>query len=226
MKLNITNLGLISLVFLMGIAGFAIYSKGQFKEPEVVVLGNPTKMDPDLRAKLPTGYSWRASFKDMTREELFMGKGDVTISPYSDVPWIVVSLTKDTDWEGILKLARDRNKQTIYVLPNIIDPKDPVELYRPSLEELLTEMENLLVSPAWADTVPGRNCTTGSTVPSGTCYTSFPEEDFPDDGLTPSVHICYQYATKTCHTTPMTTHLKQNIYSYGLHNHDDPVAVV
>ena len=212
-------------VVLSGIVVFSIFSKAQFKEPEVVVLGNPTKMDPNLRAKLPTGYSWGASFKDVTREELSVGEGDVTISPYSNVPWIVVSLTKDTDWEGILKLARDRNKETIYVLPNIVDPNIPVVSFNPSLEELLTGMENLFIPMALADTVPGISCSTGSTVPSGTCYTSFPEEDFPDDGLTPSVHICYKYATKTCHTTPMTTHMKQNIYSYGLHNHDDPVAV-
>jgi hypothetical protein len=225
MKLNTLNIGLVLLVFLLGITVFSIFSKAQFKEPEVVVLGNPSKMDQNLRAKLPAGYSWRSGFDEVSREELLVEDGDVTISPYSDVPWIVVSLSKDTDWKSILQFARDTNKETIYVLPNIVDPNIPVAPFNPTLEGLLTEMENFIITPVFADNVPAINCTTGSTVPATTCYTIFPVDDFPDDGLTPSLNICYQYATKTCHTTPMTTHLRNNIFWSGPHNHDDPVAV-
>ena len=200
----------------------AVESMPNTKAPNVILLGDLAKVPQDVKAKLPTGYSWR------TDQNL-----DIKIDTGNPDDPRGLFLIKEgiTDIDQIMKWSQERGKEEVYLLYDIeIDPNvetqpffEPLDIiFNYTVERLQLSWEKhikhfIFIPEAYADNIypPLGYCVPPVIVPAGACFNNTFPDDNPGDGQIPSIQLCFMACSMYWHyTLRMQTHMMNNLVDY------------
>jgi hypothetical protein len=217
---------------LLAVSGFTYYSLSQSSkvEPDVILIGSPTEIPSNLQSKLPTGYRWITEEQFPTDFPAFSENEEEFMKAMEKDHRVVYRLTDELDIEKVKNISKEEGKTEIYLRAGQPDPGTMVPLsldatYNFLIEDLYNRVGNLafLLDPfvtkdAWADSVPNRFCSTGSSINAGQCIQVL---------STPYYFICFHYTNKSCHWNKMIGHIRKNIELTGSSaniNNNNPIG--
>jgi hypothetical protein len=199
--------------------GFPHFSESAEIEPEVILIGSPTKLTPEMRQKLPTGYRW------VTKEQVepiyweLTGDMEKDVKALQEIPQVFAIFDENLDMEEVMQFARKNGKTEIYLKTQNTNPENMVPLSIDDAYDLLLKtlrttitgiewiIDPFIIKDALADTVPGvGSCSTGT-------HYSFPA-CFPTAAGASTLEYCFTYSGYTCHFHPWILHSNWNIDSY------------
>lgn len=85
------------------------------------------------------------------------------------------------------------------------------------LSNIPSNLTDLLVENAYANSIPGPSCITGEYRPIGVCAGGYFVDDDSSDGQYPSLTTCTMFNTYACHFDGMRDHITEEcsgMYEY------------